>query len=393
MADQFPKSIPRKEFWHAVRTSDVAMLDRICAGIDLPTFTDTQNSDHIFINAMGNATEISVLQWMSEHGVDPTAVPNKGTTFPLTNAIRARRIDYVDFLLSHGACPNADLDRFRVTLAAVSSDFETSFQIDVLKKLIDHRADLNFLFPLFGDERNAFTVLDHATHDEVKAFLRSHGALTAKEIRGATLSAKSPANTLSSKMDEVVSHMEGLFGKADAKSFTDILKVDSGISVHVVRPQSNNGFFTLFTTGLSRKRMNVSSNAACDGFAELYLQLPGNWNLFGTDTKFRWPAQLLSDLASYPVANNAVFQAPLTIITNGDPPEPLHPSVPFTANCLFADKDFERSDGKVVNLFCVMPLYQSEADLALRSIPEFLNALDRAAVNRVLDPSRKLIVG
>jgi hypothetical protein len=163
--------------------------------------------------------------------------------------------------------------------------------------------------------------------------------------------------------------------------------------------------------------MDVTANPACDGYAELYMQLPPEWDLLGNrsqskwtfpwtrsreisgsvpgdgDAKSQWPVQLLSNLAAYPILNEGVFEAPLTIITNGDPPAQLHPNVPFTANCLFADKEFKRSDGKIVSLFCVMPLFQSEAEMALRSIPEFLNALDRAGVNRVLDPNRKPIVG
>jgi hypothetical protein len=388
-----PSSIPLKEFWLAIRTNNLERLKQLCEGMNLPTFDDKQQMNHLLAKAMLQSADLNILQFMVDIGVDPRALPRKGALSPLERAISCKRVDYVQFLLDLGVAPNAGLANHRVTLSAIGSSIPLDLQLQFLEQLIAHGVDINFLFPLFGDEENAFTVLDHATHDEVKAFLRSRGALTAKEIRGGIQSAKLPANVPSSELDEVVAYMESLFGKTDEKSFTDIVNVDSGVSVHVIRPQSDDGFFTLFTTGLSRHRMNVTSNAACDGFTELYLQLPSDWDLFGTDAKFRWPAQLLSDLASYPLENNAVFQTPITIITNGDPPQQLHSSVPFTANCLFADKDFKRSDGNIVNLFCVMPLFQSEAEMALRSIPEFLNALDRAGVGRVLDPNRKPIVG
>lgn len=388
-----PSSIPLKEFWLAIRTNNIDRLKLLCDGVRLPTFDDKQQLNHLLAKAMAQSADLNVLKFLIDIGVDPYALPRKGGTAPIDEAIFRKSTDYLQFLLDLGVDPNNGLVNHRVTLSAIGSSIPLDLQLKFLEQLVAHGVHINFLFPLFGDEKNAFTVLDHASHEEVKAFLRSHGALTAKEIRDGMPSVKSPASTPPSEQDEVVGYMESLFGKADSKSFTDILNVDSGISVHVIRPQSNDGFFTLFTTGLSRHRMNVTSNAASDGFAELYLQLPGNWYLFGTDAKFRWPAQLLSDLAGYPLENGAVFHPPLTIITNGDPPEPLHSSVPFTANCLFADKEFTRSDGKIVNLFCVMPLFQSEAEMALRSIPEFLNALDRAGVGRVLAPNRKPIVG
>ncbi|HAC90659.1 MAG TPA: hypothetical protein DCF63_08490, partial [Planctomycetaceae bacterium] len=102
--------------------------------------------------------------------------------------------------------------------------------------------------------------------------------------------------------------------------------------------------------------------------------------------------QLLLDLAAYPIQHEAVFQVPVTVITKADPPQPLHPSVPFTATALLADKDFRRTDGKIVNLLCVMPAYRAEAALALQFIPDFLNALDRSGVSRIFAPNRPSLV-
>ena len=94
------------------------------------------------------------------------------------------------------------------------------------------------------------------------------------------------------------------------------------------------------------------------------------------------------DLASYPGNEGGYFEVPVTVISNEDPPERLDPSVPFEATALLADKDFKRSDGQTVQLFCVMPIYEAEANMARRSIPEFLKALDRAGVGRVLKKDR-----
>ncbi len=67
--------------------------------------------------------------------------------------------------------------------------------------------------------------------------------------------------------------------------------------------------------------------------------------------------------------------------------------MPFTATALLSNKELNRSDGHTVHLFCVMPVYQDEADMARRFIPDFLNALDRTGTSRVLNVQRKSVAG
>jgi hypothetical protein len=55
---------------------------------------------------------------------------------------------------------------------------------------------------------------------------------------------------------------------------------------------------------------------------------------------------------------------------------------------LLADEGFQRSDGKTVHLFCVLPIYAEEAAVARRSIPAFLQALDATVTSRVLSLNR-----
>jgi len=406
-----PAEIPVKEFWLAIRTNDHAKLESLCVGLPLPTFSYADKEGHLLSEAMQQSADLRVLQFLVDHGVNAHALPRGDGFSPLKRAISSRRLDYFDFILGLGVDPITELSSQRITL--MGSSIPVDLQLQFLERLIERGVDLNFLFSLFGDMDRAFTALDHAQHPEVKALLRAHGALTGDEVRAKNGDLKSKKTPV----DEVVDFMLSQFGKAEARSFTDILNAGSGISVHVIKPQSKAGCWTIFTTGLSRHRMNVTATPACDGHVELYMQLPSDWDLLGNrtqskwsfpwsrsrevsgsvpiggDATLQWPVQLLSKLAAYAIDSSSVFEVPVTIITNGDPPEQLHPSVPFTANCLFADKDFKRSDGKIVNLFCVMPLFQSEAEMALRSIPNFLNALDRAGVNRVLDTNRKPIFG
>ncbi len=336
---------------------------------------------------MTDSADIDVLRFLVDHGVDPHAIPQGGNVSPLFRAVHMGRMDYLDFILGLGVDPNADLGRQRVTLIALGSQHPAAAtQIEILERLIRHEVDLNFRFSLFGDKAKCFTVLDHATDESVRSFLRDHGAKTALELSG---EASQPVVSRGdASLDEVIEYMRGLFGNVESRSFADLLNADSGITVHVILPKSTTGFLTLFTTGMSVHRMNVAKESACSGYGELYMQLPGGWKLHDKDPKWKWPVQLMLDLASYPGNEGGYFEVPVTVISNGDPPTRLDPSVPFEATALLADKGFKRSDGQTVQLFCVMPIYEAEANMARRSIPEFLKALDRAGVGRVLKKNR-----
>lgn|GEM_PF-6718539 len=345
-----PKTIPVKDFWRAIRTSDVSELERLCAGTRLPSFDDKEQKNHLLAEAMKANSEISVLQFLVKHGVDPSATTHRSGFPPLCRAATLGRVDYLDFVLNLGVDPNRGLVDHRVTLIALSSQHPPQKHLELLAPLIRHGVDLNCLFPLFGDKSKSFTVLDQASDEGVRSFLREHGAKTAKELSEGV---SQPTNTQKkTPQDEVIDFMRSVFGEVEPRTFTDILNAGSGIAVHVIQPKTPKGEITLFTTGLSHHHMKVPKGSMCSGFGELYMQLPGKWKLHDKDSKWKWPVQLMLNLASWPFSQGGFFDVPVTVISNGDPPVRLHPSVPFEATALLADKDFTRSDGQTIHFLC-----------------------------------------
>ena len=335
--------------------------------------------------------DIELLKMMIDAGVDPHQLSAKHYQSPLDCAISLGRPDYLRFLLELGIDPNNDIKNRRLGFAAVGQSIPVDKQLALLKLLVEYHLDLNHLYEWFGNRNILRTVLDHATEPEVKKYLRSVGAKTAAELTGkvALEAAESSGNE---QLAEVHRHLEKLFGPAEERSFTEMLDPDSPISVHVIKPTSDDGFITLFTLGLSSKPMAVPPELAEHALAELYLQLPANWEFNNPDPRWSWPIQLLVDLANYPHANDGFFAVPVTAISNGSPPEPLGPGVKFTATALVADEGFQRADGNTVHLFCVMPIFDSECKLAQHSIPEFLNRLDAVGVSRILSLNRPGII-
>lgn len=378
--------VDTKELYAAIRANDAERLAQLCQGAKVTTFFDRARTSHRLMQAIRHSAGIPVLQVLIDLGVDPLELPKRGHQTPLGEAKRLKRIDCFKYLLELGVDPNAGLDDHRITLMGGSDPPPVSMQLEMLKLLIEHRVDINFQFTLFGDKNKLFTALDFATSDEVKEYLRSVGAKTATELSGQY---PSKLRSLDVKcLDEVRVHFEELFGVAEDRSFRKIITAAVGIAVHVIKPKSPQGFLTLFTTGLSAKPMKVPPELAEHAFAELYMQLPGDWDFQSSDRRYSWPIKLLLDLAAYPAENDAYFAVPVTTIANCEPAEPLGPNVKFTASALIADEGFQRSDGTTVHLFCVMPVYAEEAEMARRSIPDFLKELDASGTSRILSLNR-----
>ncbi|QEG39373.1 Suppressor of fused protein (SUFU) [Roseimaritima ulvae] len=366
----------------AIKENDCETIRQF--GVDsLDTFSDKQRKEHWISYAMERSSSTETLQALIDAGVDPLALPQGDGFSPLLRAISTRNLDYVDFLLNAGVDPNHELEAQRYTLAAVNKG-DPQTEIAILERLVAKGVNLNVGFPWFGNEEMRLTVLDVAEDESVKEYLRSVGAVSANDA-GAQPGKASRGDAL---LDEVIQFMQSEFGTVDERSFTDLLRADSGVTVHTIPPRGDNGCWTLFTTGLSRTPMNVPPELRGHEHCELYIQLPADWKVQGESSKDTWPIQLLSDLAMLPLENDAFFSIPVTVISNGEPPERLHSSVGFKATALLAGKIFERSDGRTVDVLCVMPIYLEEADLARRSIPDFLNALDQSGTTKVLDVHR-----
>ena len=380
-----------KELYSAYKDNDAIQLRKLCDGAELTTFEDSQRIRHRLFTAMEQAADIELLRVLIDSGVDPLAVPN-GAKYLLLLAMKRQRIDYLEFLLNLGVDPNSDVDRQRATLEAVNDKFSPELQIQFLKLLTDHGAHLKHQYSWFGNKDNLFTVMDHTTNNGVKAYLRSVGAKTNVELTQ-NEEASQPDKLRHSHIDETKLQLETLFGSATDRTYSDPLQLGSGICVYVVEPTTPNGYFTLFTTGMSAKPMEVPQQLADHKHCELYMQLPGDWKLHDSDSRWSWPVQLLLDLAAYPHNNGGFFAFPVTSIANGAPPKPLGPAVNFTSTALIADEGFTRSDGETVDFFCVMPIYYEEDQLLLnKGVAEFVNALDAADVSRILDLNRASVV-
>ena len=148
---------------------------------------------------------------------------------------------------------------------------------------------------------------------------------------------------------------------------------------------------TLFTNGLSAEPMNVPAGSEEYRFAELYIDLPGDWKIKEVkDLQWAWPLYWLRKMAQYPHNAETWLGGPVALIANEEPPRPLYKGCRFTTLLLFADSSFVRSDGMKVHLYRMIPLTTSEREYEQkRGLKAFMQALDKHDVPTIVDMNRK----
>jgi Suppressor of fused protein (SUFU) len=354
----------------------------------------------------GQGGDYGVIETMLDLGfnIDALNLPDKTTA--LSICVDAGQYEMARFLFSKGADPNLS----RPIIGAINLK-DKSLRMPFIRLLVENGLNVNNLFDLYGKQDQLFTALDWTDEPEVVDYLKQHGAKHADEIvgiersafrekareRGNNAEAAGNAKATSSKSkedrfaDEVVKYFEEHFGPVQPMAEIEIIPGGRQIAVHAIEPDGKRKHLTLFTTGLSLKPMKVPAGQEKYAFAELFIQLPGDWNYRNAKNQnYRWPINWLRKIAQYPDQNDTWLGGEITIIANDDPPQPLAANTKFTSFLLLADKTFVREDGNTANLYRVTPIYTEERELELRhGFPALLRAFDRHGVPFVVDLRRK----
>jgi len=172
------------------------------------------------------------------------------------------------------------------------------------------------------------------------------------------------------------------------------------IDVHIVRPSAEREYFTLVTSGMSSRPMNVPPGREGCEYSELVLCLPSDWHVLEGDyekEQYWWPFRLLKFLARLPHEEGCWAWAGTTV-PNGDPPEPYDASVGYccaliAAPILFGDDFLTLTlDGRAVHFHSVLPLYREEMDAKLAGgLDALLDLWDEKApeICELVNPERR----
>jgi ankyrin repeat protein len=170
-----------KELNIAIERSDVAQVRAICTNNSWVICDHKWDGERIWLDRPVQRGNLEMVELLLDLGfnVDALRLPEKSSA--LSYAIDFDQFAVAKFLVSRGADPNHG----RAIIGALKKR-EPGLRRQLVEMLVEHGVDLNQLFDIYGDKDNVFTALDWAKADaEMAAYLRSHGAKTADELKRA----------------------------------------------------------------------------------------------------------------------------------------------------------------------------------------------------------------
>lgn len=210
--------------------------------------------------------------------------------------------------------------------------------------------------------------------------------------------------TVGDYLEEIEAHFDACFPGREGFVYHEILSDTVHIDVHIMKPTAEQPFYVVFTTGMSDKPMNIPWEIPQKErqeleLAELYMFLPGDWDLGGTGKTGAdipgeqfWPIRCLKFLARFP----HMYQTWLAwghSIPNGVEYAPLDDSVGFGGLLLVGGDGplgaMTAKDGRKINFYGVVPAYKEEIEYKLKYGMEGLDKVFREkGLSMVIDPDR-----
>jgi hypothetical protein len=325
------------------------------------------------------ANDLEALRVLLDAGVDINTSQDKDPEGIVVRAAGEGALESVRWLLEHGAGINCEVEGVVRCFALAHAIMDGHFE--VVRLLVEHGADVNATWA----ERNALSFAVDYGYPEIADYLRTHGAVL-------------PGETAPAAPDsEILRHIRRHFGQPRGLSLRAVVPTDPDVVIHVVPLPDRQ---LLVTEGMSARALTVPPGWDRFIYAELLLALPVDWPLTPealTDPATAWPVQLVRKVALWPHQAGGCLGHGVTVIANGDPPEPLGPGTRLS--CVLALGQIgERgqptlSDGRTVVFYQLIPLYEEDRDLEQREgIRRLVELLDEHEVSEVLDPHRKSLV-
>ena len=206
-----------------------------------------------------------------------------------------------------------------------------------------------------------------------------------------------------SKMEAITAHIEKYLGPIDYV-YHELISPLVHLDIHVINPKPERDFYTLITTGMSDKPMNVPSDEHKPWqYAELMICLPKEWKLDEESLKnedYYWPIRMMKFIARFPHEYRSWLSFGHTI-PNGNPSSTYTDNVGFSGVLVdlpvtIFNVNFPvlKIDEKTqIYIYALYPLYENEMDFKLENGTEALTKMfDIKGITELLDPNRKSLI-
>jgi hypothetical protein len=199
---------------------------------------------------------------------------------------------------------------------------------------------------------------------------------------------------MAQETNEITQHIAAHIGQPLEEALCEIVGL---LKVQVVPATEQRPFQTLVTTGMSDHAMTAPAGTEQYRHAEVFLHLPKEWPLTLSafrDPNLYWPVEWLRLIAHYP-ENSPVLLADQNTIGNG---KPFAPNTRLSSVMLLRDRTaFGRlplRDGRLVNFYQIVPLYEEERVLKEKQgTAALLKLFQQHGISQVIDSERINVAG
>lgn len=227
------------------------------------------------------------------------------------------------------------------------------------------------IFNIFGKKKK--NTAEQDSLDDVCGVIRDDGAEIKSEQEGEEDKEGMIECYSEQEMEEFEACVEKAYGKFD-QVYHEIYSPDIHLDVIIVPPTETENYYKLVTMGMGAHRMNVPPELAEYEleYAELVMYLPPDWNIESSDEKDYWPIRYLKSTARIPINNDTWLGFGHTVHT-GEEQQPVAENTELNSLLLLnsVDSEYNRIDlrinGRKINFYHLLPLYQEELDFKLEN--------------------------
>jgi hypothetical protein len=322
--------------------------------------------------------KLNIVKRLLELGADINAPGGISGGRPIEEAAAEGHLEIVRYLITHGA----DLD---VRAPETNPLFSAIYggHTEVVELLVDSGIDVSIVYT--GPNKPQVDAL---------AYARERGQKEIESFLSSRINKVSPISN-SVPRDEVISTMTQHFGPVQKLGLDEILVI-GGIRINVIPPRSPSQPVILFTTGMSNQVQSIGDDKEEFHYSELLMRLPSSWPVGAEQIRkpeYYWPIKWMKQIAYDSRRQGTWRGGPVTIVSNGDPPEPLGPGTALTCIMLSPDPQLEAvvcSDGKKIVFYSLFPLYTEECNLEkAHGVAALFDCLTALNISLVVDPLRE----
>jgi len=333
-----------------------------------------------WLHVASSEGQLEIVKKLIKLGADINASGGIYGGGALNEAASEGHYEVVEYLLSYGAKLDVSEPEKNPLFGAISNG-----HINIVKLLIENGIDTKIKYT--GETMKEIDALAFAKEQGQKDIVK----LLEDQNKQVSILYE---NNSSEDHSSILRYFTKYFGPIE-NTISEIIP-GSKVSIDInIIPDSNQGYLTLVTTGMSDEPMDYSNEEKTFKYAELAFKLPSSWPVDQKsiqDPQKNWPIQWIRRTAHIPHIYEGWIEAGV-ILPNGEPPQPFASNTKLSSILLCTPEypqlqSINTQQGKV-EIYNLIPIYEEERNFALKhGHMALLEKMREAGISDILDINR-----